>query len=99
MKTKVVENFVLGEAKVPEWFNRETNAGRVKVLFDEDDEMIGAQILSGTKVYEAKVGDTIINSKYGLAVLPREKAKQYGVQKKDDKQEKEIREDKKETEE
>lgn len=89
---KAVESFVFGEMKAPEWFNKETNAGRVKVMLDEDDQMIGAQILSGTKVYEAKIGDSILNTKYGLAVLPKEKAKQYGAQNKDAK--KEIKEEK-----
>lgn len=86
---KVVESFVLGEGKAPEWFNNEANAGRVKLIYDEDDQLIGAQILSGVKVYDALIGDSILNSKYGLAVIPKEKAKQYGVQKKDDKQIKE----------
>ena len=96
---KKVESFIFGEGKAPEWFNKEANAGRVKMLFDEEDQMIGAQLLSGTKVYEAKIGDSIMNTKYGLAVLPKEKAKQYGVQKKDDKQAKDFKEEKKETEE
>lgn len=95
---KAIESFVLGEMKAPEWFNNEANKGRVKILRDEDNELIGAQILSGTKIYDAVVGDSILNTKYGLAVLPREKAKAYGVQKKDDTK-KEIKEEKKETEE
>lgn len=90
---KKVESYVLGEGKAPEWFNKEANAGRVKIIFDEDNELIGAQILSGTKVYDAVVGDSILNTKYGLAVLPREKAKQYGVQKKDDKKKEEVKEE------
>ena len=90
---KGVESFILGEQKAPEWFDKEANAGRVKIMYDEDDQMIGAQILSGTKVYEAKIGDSILNTKYGLAVLPKEKAKQYGVQNKDAKQ-KEIKDEK-----
>ena len=89
---KELESFVFGSNKTPEWFNKESNAGRVKMIFDEDDQIVGAQILSGTKVYEAKIGDSILNTKYGLAVLPREKAKQYGVQNKDAK--KEIKEEK-----
>ena len=88
---KNMENFVFGEGKAPEWFNKEANAGRVKIMYDEDDQIIGCQILSGTKVYEAEIGDTILNTKYGLAVVPKEKAKQYGLQKKDDK--KEIKEE------
>lgn len=95
---KAIETFIFGEGKAPDWFNKEANAGRVKIIFDEDDQIIGAQILSGTKVYEAKIGDSVLNTKYGLAVLTKEKAKQYGVQKKDDAK-KEIKEEKKETEE
>ena len=91
---KAIESFIFGEGKAPEWFNKEANAGRVKTILDEDDQIVGAQILSGTKVYEAKVGDSIMNTKYGLAVIPREKAKQYGVQNKDAKKEKEISEEK-----
>ena len=91
---KAIESFIFGEGKAPEWFNKEANAGRVKTILDEDDQIIGVQILSGTKVYEAKVGDSIMNTKYGLAVIPREKAKQYGVQNKDAKKEKEISEEK-----
>lgn len=91
---KMAENFIFGEGKAPEWFNKEANEGRVKLMFDEDDQLVGAQILSGTKVYEAKVGDSILNTKYGLVAIPREKAKQYGVQNKDVKQ-KEIKEEEK----
>lgn len=91
---KTIESFIFGEGKAPEWFNKEANAGRVKTILDEDDQIVGAQILSGTKVYEAKAGDSIVNTKYGLAVIPREKAKQYGVQNKDVKKEKEITEEK-----
>jgi len=91
---KMMENFIFGTEKAPAWFDQEANAGRVKLLYDEDDQLVGARILSGMKTYEAKVGDSIMNTKYGLAVIPREKAKQYGVQNKDAKKEKEISEEK-----
>lgn len=91
---KGIESFILGEMKAPEWFNEEANKGRVKLIFDEDNDLIGAQILSGTKIYDAVIGDSILNTKYGLAVLPKEKAKQYGVQKKDDKKKEENQEEK-----
>lgn len=90
---KAVESFVFNGGKAPEWFNKEANAGRIKLMFDEDDQITGVQIASGTKVYEAKIGDTILNTKYGLAVLPKEKAKQYGMQTKESKKEKEIKEE------
>lgn len=96
---KTMEQFIFGEGKAPVWFDEEANAGRVKLIHDEDEQLIGAKILSGTKVYEAKIGDSIFNTKYGLAVLPQEKAKQYGVQKKDVKQDRENKEEKKDSEE
>ena len=92
----MLEQFILGEGKAPEWFDNEANAGRIKMIYNEDEELIGAQILSGTKTYEAKVGDSIINTKYGVAVIPQEKAKAYGVQRKDAK---DSKQDKKEAEE
>jgi hypothetical protein len=88
---KNMESFIFGEGKTPEWFNKEANAGRVKVMYDEDNQIIGCQIISGTKTYEAEIGDTILNTKYGLMVVSKDKAKQYGLQKKDDK--KEIKEE------
>lgn len=96
---KDIEQFVFGEGKAPKWFDDQANAGRVKLIYDEDEQLVGAQILSGTKVYKAKIGDSILNTKYGLAVLPQEKAKQYGVQKKDAKQDRENKEEKKDSEE
>lgn len=88
---KEMESFIFGEMRAPDWFNKEANAGRVKVLYDEDDEILGAQIISGMKVYEVRIGDTVLYSKYGLSVVPKEKAKKFGLQKKDAKQEKEIK--------
>ena len=82
---KVFENFILGSGKVPEWFQKEANAGKVKQIFNEDGELRETQIASGTKVYVAHDGDTIINSNYGLVVLKQQDAKKYGVQKKDEK--------------
>lgn len=91
MKTgKPMESFIFGESRTPDWFNKESNAGRVKVLY-EDDEIVGCQIVSGTKTYTAKVGDSIVNTKHGVAVIPKSKAQTYGIQKKDVKPEKEIK--------
>lgn len=78
---KVIESFIYGMGKVPEWFQKEANAGKVKQIFDEEGNSVEVQIASGTKVYIAHEGDTIINSKYGLVVLKQTEAKKFGVQK------------------
>ena len=81
---KVFENFILGAGKVPEWFQKEANAGKVKQVFDEDGALKETHIASGTKVYIAYEGDTIIKTNYGLVVLKQQDAKKFGVQKKDE---------------
>lgn len=82
---KVFENFILGAGKVPEWFNEEANKGKVKQVYDEDGDLKETHIISGTKVYVAKEGDTIIKTNYGLVVLEQKEAKKFGVQKRDEK--------------
>jgi hypothetical protein len=84
---KNFENFILGSAKVPDWFNRAANEGKVRQIFDEDGVLVETQISSGTKIYIAHEGDTIINTNYGLVVLNQQDAKKFGVQKKDEKPE------------
>lgn len=81
---KQFESFILGVGKVPAWFNDEANKGKVKQVFDEDGELVETHIASGTKVYVAHDGDTIINTNYGLVVMKKEDAKKYGVQKKEE---------------
>lgn len=87
---KQFESFILGSGKTPEWFDKVANAGKVKQIFDEDGEVIETHIASGTKVYVAHEGDTVINTSYGLVVLDQQDAKKYGVQRKDDQVEKSV---------
>lgn len=84
---KQFESFILGSGKVPEWFRKEANLGKVKEVFDEDGELIETHIASGTKVYVAHNGDTVINSNYGLVVVKQQDAKKFGLQKKEEKPE------------
>lgn len=74
------ETFILGRGSVPSWFNDEANKGRAKLIYNEDEELIGAKVFMATKMVNANVGDTIMLLKSGLAVVPREKAKKYKVQ-------------------
>lgn len=75
-----VESFVFGQ-KAPAWFDDEARKGRVRIMYDDEGNIVSAKIMSGTKVYEAHKGDSIIKSNSGLVVIPQNKAKQYGVQK------------------
>lgn len=68
----MAEQFIFGKDKVPEWFNEHAKLGRVRLIYDDENKlMTGAKIFSGVTTYEAKVGDTIINSKSGLVVIAK----------------------------
>lgn len=56
---------------MPEWLKSSAKAGRVKKIY-VDDEFVGVKVLSGTKSYEAKVGDVIMLTKSGLTVISKE---------------------------
>ena len=75
------ESFIFGDLNVPVWFNDEAKMGRVKINYDDEGNIVNAKIMSGTKVYEAQKGDSIMKSISGLVVIPKDKAKKYGVQK------------------
>ena len=74
------EEFIFGKDKAPVWFDEQAKKGRVKVKYDDDKKIVGARIFSGVNIYEAKVGDVIINSKSGLVVTkPVEKTNKKSV--------------------
>lgn len=74
------EEFIFGKDKAPAWFDEQAKKGRVKVEYDDDKKIVGARIFSGVNIYEAKVGDVIINSKSGLVVTkPVEKTNKKSV--------------------
>lgn len=81
-----VQKFIAGE-KTPEWFNQRASMGRAKKTYDEDGELTGILVTTATKTYEAKVGDTIMLTKSGMVVIPKEKAQKFGLQKKTSKEE------------
>lgn len=72
-----VLTYVLGSRNVPDWVNSEAEAGRIKISYNDDAEIEYAKVASGNKEYNAKVGDTIVKSKSGLVVIPKDKAKKY----------------------
>lgn len=65
-----VESFILGKGSTPKWFKEEMAKGRVKMLIDEDDEIIGAKIFYPTKTFNVKIGDRVMLTKSGLVVDP-----------------------------
>lgn len=74
-----VKSFVLGRDAVPEWFNESARQGRAKLVYDPDEqtELIGAVIFAPTKTINVKLGDTIMKSRTGLMVVPKDKAAKY----------------------
>lgn len=62
------ESFVFGKGSIPKWFKDSLSLGRVKMINDEDDEVIGAKIFYPTKVIDVKIGDVIVLTKSGLVV-------------------------------
>ena len=65
------DSFVLGKDVVPVWFNEEANKGRVRTIYDDNRNVQNVIINSGIKKYVTSPGDTIINSKSGIVVIPK----------------------------
>lgn len=74
------ETFVVGKEKIPQWFNDQASIGRAKVNKDEDGELLNIIIYGPTGNKIAKIGDSVMNTRSGLVVIPEEKAKKYNVQ-------------------
>lgn len=74
------ETFIIGKDKFPIWFNDEAMKGRAKVNRDDEGNILNVIIYGAAKNVVANVGDSIIRSKTGLLVIPKEKAKKYNVQ-------------------
>lgn len=78
-----VKQFVFGKATTPEWFKGLCSTGKAKVVYDDEGEPLKAVVYAPTGSQEANIGDTILYVPSGLAVVPADKAKKYGLQKKD----------------
>lgn len=64
------ESFIFGSKNIPIWFDDEAKKGRINIKYD-DGKIQKAIIMSGTKRYEAFPGDTIVYSKSGMVVIPK----------------------------
>ena len=74
------KKFIVGE-KSPEWFKEQCSLGRAKVVYDDEGDFVNIIVYSATKNYTAKKGDVIMLLKSGLAVIPKEQAVKYKIQK------------------
>lgn len=70
------EIYIVGDGKKPEWLVAETNGGRIKMVF-EDDELLYAIVNTAGGIKKAQVGDVILKQKTGLAVVSKEKAVKF----------------------
>ena len=73
-----LKQYVLFDKNVPEWVNEQSKLGRIKLLFDEDGNPIGAVVHSPSKSETIGVGDAIILTKSGLSIK-RSVAKERSV--------------------
>ena len=63
--------FVIGKGKVPNWFKYACDIGRAKVNYDDEGDIENVVVYSPTKTYVGKIGDTVLFSKAGLAIVPK----------------------------
>lgn len=75
-----IKNFILGKSVTPSWFNDICLTGKAKINKDDEGNIIFATLHTPTGMRTAKVGDTIMYTNSGLAVIPQDKARKYGVQ-------------------
>lgn len=75
------KQFTLGKDKFPTWFEDECSKGKARVVYDDEGDLVNVTVYSATKNYVAVEGDTIMLLKSGLAVIPKEQAVKYKVQK------------------
>lgn len=75
------DSFIVGTDDFPAWFKEQTAKGKAKINRDDDDVLESITVLSATKSYIARPGDTIMSLKTGMVVLRAQEAKQYGVTK------------------
>ena len=58
--------------KLPLWLKDQARLGKFKLEKNEDDEIKGAIVASGSKTYYANVGDVIMATRHGMVVKRKE---------------------------
>lgn len=79
MDKKSVKKFIVGKDPTPTWFMEKLSTGRAKVHRDEDGELESITIMSATKTYTAKPGDTIVLNSRGMTVQETSKEEKKDV--------------------
>ena len=67
------QHYIIGGGTIPEWLREQSNLGRVKFEY-EDGELVSVTVFGVPKTKVAKVGDSIVLSKSGLGVIPKQVA-------------------------
>ena len=79
MDKKSIKKFVVGKESIPAWFVEKLSTGRAKIRRDEDGELESITIMSATKTYTAKPGDTIVLNSRGMTVQETNKEEKKDV--------------------
>jgi len=77
-----VKSFVLGRNRIPAWFDDACAKGRAKLTLGQDGKAKEAVVHMVSRTVTAYAGDTVMLLESGLAVIPKEKARKYKVQRK-----------------
>ena len=83
---KLVETYILGSGKVPEWVNGFMANGIIQRIEGDDDVFYRINTPVGIK--KAIDGDVIIRTKSGVSLVPADKAEKFKIlpkRQKDDK--------------
>lgn len=91
---KLVETYIVGSGKVPDWVNGFMSNGIVQKI-ENDDEMY-YRINSPVGIKKAYNGDVLVRTKSGVSLVPADKAEKFKMVRKPQKVEKldETKEDK-----
>lgn len=84
---KIVETFILGSGKVPDWVKGFMTSGIIQKV--ENDDEVFYRINTPVGIKKAIVGDVIVKTRSGVSLVPADKAEKYKmIQKKPQKVEK-----------
>ena len=77
---KIVETFVIGNGKVPDWVNGYMSNGVIQRV--ENDDEVFYRINSPVGIKIAHVGDVLVRTKSGVSLVPADKAEKFRMVKK-----------------
>lgn len=83
---KIVETFIIGSGKVPDWVNGFMLNGVIQKV--ENDDEVFYRINSPVGVKIAHDGDVLVRTKSGVSLVPADKAEKFKMVRKPQKTEK-----------